>query len=56
MHGQHDDGWAIAMLASGRTPLQQLVTPIYSLEAIGQGVAMAYSKTTGSTKMQIHPS
>lgn len=56
MNGQHDDELAIAMLVSGRTPLQQIVTHIYPLEAIGQGFATAYNNTTSSIKVQIHQS
>ncbi len=54
MNGQHDYELAIDMLASGRTPLNQIVTHRYSLEEIGQGFATAYDKTTGSIKVQIH--
>jgi threonine dehydrogenase-like Zn-dependent dehydrogenase len=56
INGQHGYELAIAMLASGRAPLQQIVTHIYPLEAIGQGFATAYNKTTGSIKVQIHQS
>lgn len=56
MNGQHDYELAIDMLASGRTPLSQIVTHRYSLEEIGQGFATAYDKTTGSIKVQIHQS
>lgn len=54
MNGQHDYELAIDMLASGRTPLQQIVTHKYTLEEIEQGFAAAYNKTTGSIKVQIH--
>jgi threonine dehydrogenase-like Zn-dependent dehydrogenase len=54
INGQHDYELAIAMLASGRAPLQPIVTHTYSLEEIGQGFATAYDKKTGSIKVQIH--
>ncbi len=54
MNGQHDYELAIDMLASGKTPLAQIVTHKYALEEIGQGCATAYDKTTGSIKVQIH--
>jgi threonine dehydrogenase-like Zn-dependent dehydrogenase len=54
LNGQHDYELAIAMLASGRAPLQPIVTHTYSLEEIGQGFATAYDKKTGSIKVQIH--
>jgi threonine dehydrogenase-like Zn-dependent dehydrogenase len=54
INGQHDYELAIAMLASGRAPLQPIVTHTNSLEEIGQGFATAYDKKTGSIKVQIH--
>jgi len=54
INGQHDYELAIDMLASGRMPLQPIVTHTYSLEEIGQGFATAYDKKTGSIKVQIH--
>ncbi len=56
MNGQYDYELAIDMLASGRTPLQQIVTHTYSLEEIGAGFETAYDKKTGSIKVQIHQS
>ncbi len=54
MHGQHDYEVAIDMLASGRVPLEQIVTHKFPLEEIAQGFDTAYDKTTGSIKVQIH--
>ena len=56
LHGQHDYELAIDLLASGRTPLSQIVTHKYSLDDIHRGFATAYDKTTGSIKVQIHQS
>ena len=56
LNGQHDYELAIDMLASGRAPLQQIITHTYPLEEIAQGFATAYDKTTGSIKVQIHQS
>ena len=54
LDGRHDYEVAIDLIASGRTPLEQMVTHRYPLAQIQQGFDTAYDKTSGSIKVQIH--
>ena len=54
MDGRHDYELAIDMMASGRVPLEQMVTHIYDLDDIQKAFSTAYDKTSGSVKVQIH--
>jgi threonine dehydrogenase-like Zn-dependent dehydrogenase len=52
--GSHDYEVAIELMASGKTPLKQMVTHKFPLEQIQRAFDTAYNKGTGSVKVQIH--
>ena len=54
LEGRHDYELAIELMASGRAPVEQMVTHRYPLERIQNGFDTAYDKATGSIKVQIH--
>ena len=54
LDGRHDYEIAIDLLASGKVPLQQIITHRFPLERIQKGFETAYDKSTGSIKVQIH--
>jgi threonine dehydrogenase-like Zn-dependent dehydrogenase len=54
LDGRHDYELAIDMMASGRVPLEQMVTHRYGLDDIQQAFETAYDKNSGSVKVQIH--
>ena len=54
LEGRHDYELAIDLMASGRVPLEQIVTHRYRLEEINKGFDTAYDKSTGSIKVQLH--
>ncbi len=51
--GRHDYELAIDLMASGKSPIKQMVTHNYSLDDIQKGFDTAYDKTSGSIKVQI---
>ena len=51
--GYHDYEVSIDILASGRTPLREMVTHRVSLEEIQHGFDLAYDKTSGSLKVHV---
>ena len=53
LDGRHDYEVAIDMIASGRVPLDQMVTHTYGLDDIQQAFETAYDKNSGSVKVQI---
>ena len=54
LNGRHDFEVAIDLLASGRTPLKEMVTHRFPLVEIQKAFDTAYDKTTGSIKVQVH--
>ena len=54
LDGRHDYELAIDMMASGKTPLERMVTHRYGLNQIQQAFETAYDKNSGSVKVQIH--
>ena len=53
MDGRHDFEIAIDLMASGRTPMKQIVTHQFPLAEIQRGFETAYDKSTGSLKVQL---
>ena len=51
--GHHDYEVSIDILASGRTPLREMVTHRVSLEDIQEGFDLAYDKSSGSLKVHV---
>ena len=51
--GHHDYEVSIDILASGRTPLREMVTHRVSLEEIQEGFDLAYDKSSGSLKVHV---
>ncbi len=52
MDGRHDYELAIEMIASGRAPVEQMVTHRFPLEEAQRAFETAYDKSTGSIKVQ----
>ena len=52
MDGRHDYELAIEMIASGRAPVEQMVTHRFPLEEAQLAFETAYDKSTGSIKVQ----
>ncbi|HBD84985.1 MAG TPA: hypothetical protein DC056_13345 [Dehalococcoidia bacterium] len=53
LEGRHDYELAIDMIASGKAPIEQMVTHTYGLDQIQQGFETSYDKSTGAVKVQI---
>jgi len=53
LEGRHDYELAIDMIASGRAPIEQMVTHRYGLDQIQQGFETSYDKSTGAVKVHI---
>jgi threonine dehydrogenase-like Zn-dependent dehydrogenase len=51
--GRHDFDVAIELIASGRAPVEQLVTHRFALEEASRAFATAADKSTGSVKVQL---
>ena len=54
LDGRHDYELAVDMMASGRAPIEQMVTHRYGLGDIQKAFETAYDKNSGSVKVQIH--
>ena len=54
LDGRHDYEIAIDLLASGKAPLQQMITHRFPLEEVERAFETAYDKSTGSIKVQFH--
>ena len=54
MNGRHDYEVAIEMIASGRAPVEQMVTHRFPLEEAQRAFETAYDKSSGSIKVQFH--
>ena len=54
LDGRHDYELAIDMMATGKTPLRNMVTHKYGLDEIQKAFEAAYDKNSGSVKVQIH--
>ena len=53
LEGRHDYELAIDLIASGKAPIEQMVTHTYGLDQIQQGFETSYDKSTGAVKVQI---
>lgn len=51
--GKHDYELAADLMSSGRAPIEQIVTHRFPLEEAGKAFETAYSKSTGSIKVQL---
>ena len=54
LDGRHDYEVAIDIMASGRAPIEPMVTHRYALDDIQKAFETAYDKNSGSVKVQIH--